>query len=122
MLVGSTKEFCKSSIISLLYSVGNRFGSTGTSLLLEQAASALAIAVTSNQFPAACRIAHISIELELLAPLGERAQPQRIELDEALRVAVIVGDSTFFERHQVLIVERIFALPPDHGDAALVEL
>src|SRR3982075_722854 len=41
---------------------------------------------------------------QLLLALAERAQPQRVELDEARSVAVIIGHSTFLEGHQVLIV------------------
>src|SRR5215510_11393310 len=58
--------------------------------------------------------------VHLLSSLRERAQPQRVEADEADRVAVIVGDLAFFECHEVLVVERIGALAPDHAGVALV--
>src|SRR5262245_52480589 len=63
-----------------------------------------------------------ALQLEFPFALSERAQPQRIEADEAGGVALIVSCRAFFEGHQVLIVERIFALAPDHTDIALVEL
>src|SRR5581483_738465 len=62
-----------------------------------------------------------SLKLQLLLPLPKRAQTQGVEPDEAGRVAVVVGDRAFLEGDKVLIVERILALAPDHGDRALVE-
>src|SRR5262245_4698894 len=43
--------------------------------------------------------------LQPLAPLAERAQAQRVQSDEARRVAMIVGDLAFLERNEVLVVE-----------------
>src|SRR5207302_1031197 len=54
--------------------------------------------------------------------LSQRAQPQRVEPDEAGRVAVVVGDGAFLEGDEVLVVERIRTLAPDHADIAFVEL
>src|SRR5208337_1099930 len=61
-------------------------------------------------------------EFQLTLALPQRTQPQRVEADKARRVALVVSDRTLLERHQVLIVERIFALAPDDADIALVEL
>ena len=55
-------------------------------------------------------------------PLGQRTQAQRIELDEACGVAVVVGDGSFLEGDEILVVERMRAVAPDHVDSALVEL
>ena len=55
-------------------------------------------------------------------PLRQGAQPQRVELDEARGVAVVVGDGALLEGDEVLVVERIGALAADDVDAALVEL
>jgi hypothetical protein len=41
-------------------------------------------------------------------------EPQRVELDEAGGVAVIVGDGAFLEGDEVLIVERMGAVAADH--------
>ena len=49
-------------------------------------------------------------------------QAQGIELDEAFRVAVVIGDGAFLEGHQILIVERERAGAADDDDVALVEL
>src|SRR5207248_10334285 len=58
-----------------------------------------------------------------LAPaLRQRAQTERIEPDEALRIVLMVGGGAILERHQILIVKRIGALTADHGSLALVEL
>ena len=46
-------------------------------------------------------------------PLGERAQAQRVELDEARRVVLVVGDGAFLEGDEVLVVERIRAVAAD---------
>src|SRR5919106_236281 len=62
------------------------------------------------------------LQPELLLSLRERAQPQRVELDETSRVAVIIGDRAFLEGDELLVVERIAALTPDHDGTALVEL
>ncbi len=51
------------------------------------------------------------IKAPLLPPLPQRAQAQGIEADEALGIAVIVGDRAFLEGDEVLIVERILATP-----------
>src|SRR5262245_55807697 len=53
---------------------------------------------------------------DLLIPLRERAQPQRVQADEARGVAVVVGDLAFFERDKILVVKRIRALAADHVD------
>jgi hypothetical protein len=46
----------------------------------------------------------------------------RVEPDEASGVAPVVGDVTVLERHQTLVVERIFALASDCADAAVLAL
>jgi hypothetical protein len=46
-----------------------------------------------------------NLQAQLLVALAERAQPERIELDEARGVAVIVGDGAFLESDEVLIVQ-----------------
>src|SRR5262245_61589980 len=56
-----------------------------------------------------------------LAPaLRQRAQAQRLEPDEALRVLLIVGDRAVLERDEFLIVERIGTVATDDGSLALV--
>src|SRR3954469_9836495 len=62
------------------------------------------------------------LQTQLLLALAKRAQPQRIETDEACGIAMVVGDRAFFEGDEILIVERIGALAADHRNAALVEL
>ena len=44
-----------------------------------------------------------SIELQFAPALAERAQPQRVELDEAFGVAMVVGDRAFLEGDQLLV-------------------
>src|SRR6266850_1288214 len=63
----------------------------------------------------------VSLQPQLLLALAERAQPQGVELDEARGVTMIVGDRAFLEGDEILIVQRILALAPDHDDVALVE-
>src|SRR3954465_12212766 len=63
----------------------------------------------------------LASELELAFPLPQGAQAQRIELDKALRIAMVVSDRPFLEGHEFLVVERIFALATDHRDRSLVE-
>src|SRR3984957_9923757 len=57
-----------------------------------------------------------------LPPLRQSPQAQRIELDEASRVLVVVSDGAFLEGDEILVVERVRAVTADHMDAALVEL
>src|SRR5260370_1449780 len=57
----------------------------------------------------------------LAIALGERPQPQRVELDEAAGVVVVVGDGAFLEGDEVLVVERIGAVAADQDHIALVE-
>src|SRR5215470_6041243 len=59
--------------------------------------------------------------VHLAPPAPEGAQAQRIQADEAGSVAVVVGDRALLEGDEVLIVERIWARPPDHPGAALVQ-
>ena len=63
-----------------------------------------------------------SLAGELSPALRQRPQPQRVEPDESCGIPVIVGHLAFFEGDEVLVVERIRALAPDHADIALVEL
>src|SRR3990167_4235808 len=57
-----------------------------------------------------------------LVALGQHAQAQGVELDEAAGVAVVVGDLALLEGDQVLVVEAVGAFAADDGDIALVEL
>ena len=52
----------------------------------------------------------------------EKITPQGVELDEAGRVAVVVGDGAFLEGYEVLVVKRVRALAADHRDITLVKL
>src|SRR5260370_18469057 len=61
------------------------------------------------------------LQPKLLPALDERAQPQGVHLDEAGGIAMIVGYRAFLERDEVLIVQRILALPPPHDAVALVQ-
>src|SRR3989442_12129107 len=61
------------------------------------------------------------LQAKLAPPLPERAQAQRVEADEAFGVALVVGGA-FLEGHEILVVERIFALAADDRHIALVEL
>src|SRR2546423_2261898 len=72
--------------------------------------------------PAAASRTKGSLELQLPPALPQCPQPQRVEPDESRRVAVVVGDGALLEGDQVLIVERMGALPADHRDVAFVEL
>ena len=57
------------------------------------------------------------LQLEVLAPLPKRPQPQRIQPDEPGGVALVVGALVVLEGDEVLIVERIGrgrARPPRH--------
>src|SRR6185437_6677846 len=62
------------------------------------------------------------LQPEFALALAEGAQAQRVELDEARRIAMIVGDRAFLEGDEILIVQRISAFAADHDDVALVEL
>src|SRR6266581_4724417 len=56
-------------------------------------------------------------------PLRRDAHSQRVELDEAGGVGLIVGAAVFLEGGDGRIEERVLAgLAPDDGDVALVEL
>src|SRR5580698_219372 len=50
------------------------------------------------------------------------AQPQRIELDEALGVLLVIGALVVLECDQAFAIERIRRLPPHQDGVALVEL
>src|SRR5579863_4664 len=66
--------------------------------------------------------ATVLIQPEFPLALAEGAQAQRVELDEARGIAMIVGDRAFLEGDEILIVQRISAFAADHDDVALVEL
>src|SRR5690606_16477059 len=52
-----------------------------------------------------------------------QAQPQRVQLDEAGGVLVVViGDRALLEGHPVGRVQRLLAVAADHHGVALVEL
>ena len=53
---------------------------------------------------------------------AERAQTQRLDLDEARGVFLIVRAAVVLERRDVRVVQRLRALPSDDVDVALVEL
>src|SRR3546814_13479677 len=53
---------------------------------------------------------------------AQQAQAERVELDEARRVALVIGARIVLEGHDLLAVERIRRLAADDMDAALVEL
>src|SRR5262245_29513744 len=61
-------------------------------------------------------------QLTLPVAHAERAQAQRVELDEARRVLLVVGALVVLERDQRRRVKRLRTLAPDHRDVALVEL
>jgi hypothetical protein len=41
---------------------------------------------------------------DLAGAFGQRSQPQRVELDEARRITMIIGARTLLEGHEILIV------------------
>src|SRR4051794_38672145 len=45
------------------------------------------------------------LQTKLLFALAEGTHPQRIELDEARRIAVVVGDRAFLEGDEFLVVQ-----------------
>src|SRR5262249_45152573 len=98
-----------------------RLGSGRTTTRITTAPSCLIPTGTTSR-PCAARRRERDLQLQLLLALPERAQPQRVEPDEAGGVALVVGNRTFLEGDEILIVERIRALAPDHADASLVEL
>jgi hypothetical protein len=53
--------------------------------------------------------------------LPQRAQPQRVELDEARGVAVIAGDRTFLEGDEVLIVSEYLLSRPRGSALVAIE-
>src|SRR5207253_3797 len=55
-------------------------------------------------------------------PLRQRPQPQRVQPDEARRIAVVVAALPFLEGDEVLVVERKRALAANDEGIALVEL
>src|SRR5262245_64344775 len=59
--------------------------------------------------------------LALPAP-AEQAQAERVELDEALGVLLVVSAGIVLERDHLVRVERFRARPADDDDIALVEL
>src|SRR5271165_2462877 len=58
------------------------------------------------------------------APARHRAQTQaqRVQLDEALRVELVVGALVVLERHMRHRIEAVRALASDHAGVALVQL
>ena len=56
----------------------------------------------------------------LLLSLRQRPEPQRIELDEAGRVVLVVGNRAFLEGDEVRVVERVWAVAADDIDSAFV--
>ena len=57
-----------------------------------------------------------------LVALGRHAQAQRIELDKARCVAVVIGHSAFFKGHQILIVQRVRRRAANLPSRALIQL
>src|SRR5262245_53198916 len=58
----------------------------------------------------------------LAAPALQQAQAQGVELDEARRVALVVGSLVLLERDVREAVEALRRFSADHGGVALVEL
>src|SRR6185369_14997736 len=99
------------------------FGSGSASFLSkEQAASAKLSTQTATDALPIEAPRSISVELEPPPALPERAQPQRIELDEALRVLLVVGALVVFEGDQRRGIKRGRALASGDDDVALVKL
>src|SRR3990170_5862138 len=55
-------------------------------------------------------------------PLAQQPQAQRVELDEAFGVLLVVGAFIVLEGDDLVGVERFRALPADDHDIALIEL
>src|SRR5829696_5749155 len=53
---------------------------------------------------------------------GPQPQPQRVQLDEALGVELVVGALVLLERHHLHRIEAVRALAADAGHVALVQL
>src|SRR5262245_49743252 len=71
------------------------------------------------------RSGHISEAITLsvgAAALAEKAQAERVELDEASRVLLIVGAGIILESHDRVRVERFRRRAADDNDVALIEL
>src|SRR5262245_3595901 len=56
------------------------------------------------------------------ATFAEKAQAERVQLDEALGVLLVVDARIVLERDHLFRVERSWARPADDNDIALVEL
>src|SRR3546814_14770863 len=61
-----------------------------------------------------------ALSASIAAP--EQPQAQRVELDEAGGVALVVGAFVVLEGHDLFRIEAVGRLAADHVDAALVEL
>src|SRR6202008_3436516 len=55
-------------------------------------------------------------------PRRERPQSQGVELDEAARVAVIIGDRAFLQSDELLVVKREWAFASDGPGGAFIKL
>src|SRR6266545_3369633 len=62
------------------------------------------------------------VRFQLLPSLRQGAQSQRVQSNESLRVAVVVGAVALLEGDEVAIVERIRRRAPDDCDMAPIEL
>src|SRR5512143_2860114 len=69
-----------------------------------------------------CRTAAAGLALRSALTRGAQAQAQRIQLDEAFGVALVVGPLVVLEGNRLHRVERLRRLAADHGRVALVEL
>src|SRR5260221_1965922 len=58
----------------------------------------------------------------LAATLFQQTQAQGIQLNEAGRIALVIGAGIFFESDMLQRIEALRRLAADHGDIALVEL
>src|SRR4030081_2376483 len=65
---------------------------------------------------------HAELLLRAALAQGAQAQPERVQLDEAFGVALIVGTLVFLEGDVLHGIERLGRLAADHRGVALVEL
>src|SRR6266508_5304629 len=54
------------------------------------------------------------VRFQLLPSLRQGAQSQRVQSNESLGVAMVVGDLALLDGDEVAVVERIGRCPPDH--------
>ena len=59
---------------------------------------------------------------QLAAARGSRAQAQRVKLDKALGVGLVVGALVLFKVVDTLIKERVIGLEPRNADTPLLKI